>query len=473
MKHAIRHIHFIGIGGSGMSAIAEVLQGLGYTISGSDIAASTTLTRLGSLGIQVHVGHAPAHIDGADAVVTTTAVHEDNPEVMEARARRIPVVPRAIMLAELMRLKQGIAIAGTHGKTTTTSLVASLLDAAGLDPTVVNGGIINAWGSNARLGQGDWVVAEADESDGTFIKLPATVAVVTNIDPEHLDHYGSFEALREAFVTFVSNIPFYGFAAVCIDHPEVQRIIPRLLDRRVITYGFSPQADVRGVEIDASMRGIGFQAVITDRKTGSVRTLPELFLPMFGQHNVLNALAAIAIAGELGIDDAVVRTAFANFGGVNRRFTKTGEVDGVTVIDDYAHHPVEIAAVLGAARSIAPGQVVAVVQPHRYSRLRDLFEGFCTCFNDADAVIVADVYPAGEAPLPGIDRDALVEGLRNHGHRRVIRLPDTSALAGVVADVAREGDMVVCLGAGSVSQWAHALPEEIAALRAQAPGGGQ
>jgi UDP-N-acetylmuramate--alanine ligase len=466
-------IHFVGIGGIGMSGIAELLHNLGYAVQGTDRAENANTRRLSGLGIPVHIGHDAQSLGDARVVVISSAVKGDNPEVVAARKRLLPVVRRAEMLAELMRLKWSIAVAGTHGKTTTTSLVASLLDAAGLDPTVVNGGIINAWGSNARLGQGDWVVAEADESDGTFVKLPATVAIVTNIDPEHLDHYGSFEALREAFVTFVSNIPFYGFAAVCIDHPEVQRIIPRLLDRRVITYGFSPQADVRGVEINASIRGIGFEAVITDRKTGSVRTVADLFLPMFGQHNVLNALAAIAIAGELGIGDDVVRRAFAGFAGVNRRFTKTGEVDGVTVIDDYAHHPVEIAAVLGAARSIAPGQVIAVVQPHRYSRLRDLFEGFCTCFNDADAVVVADVYPAGEPALPGIDRDALVEGLRSHGHRRVVRLADAAALAGVVSGIAKSGDLVVCLGAGSISQWAHALPADLEALREQAPGGGQ
>jgi UDP-N-acetylmuramate--alanine ligase len=466
-------IHFVGIGGIGMSGIAELLHNLGYAVQGTDRSENANTRRLRGFGIPVHIGHDAQSLGDARVVVISSAVKGDNPEVVAARKRLLPVVRRAEMLAELMRLKWSIAVAGTHGKTTTTSLVASLLDAAGLDPTVVNGGIINAWGSNARLGQGDWVVAEADESDGTFVKLPATVAIVTNIDPEHLDHYGSFDALREAFVTFVSNIPFYGFAAVCIDHPEVQRIIPRLLDRRVITYGFSPQADVRGVEINASIRGIGFEAVITDRKSGSVRTLGELFLPMFGQHNVLNALAAIAIAGELGIGDDVVRKALAGFAGVNRRFTKTGEVAGVTVIDDYAHHPVEIAAVLSAARSIAPGQVIAVVQPHRYSRLRDLFEGFCTCFNDADAVVVADVYPAGEPPLPGIDRDALVEGLRSHGHRRVVRLPDAAALADVVTGIANSGDLVVCLGAGSISQWAHALPGELEALRGQASGGGR
>ncbi len=462
---AVGTIHFVGIGGIGMSGIAELLHNLGYRVQGSDRTENANTRRLAGLGITVRIGHDEANLGDAQVIVISSAVGADNPEVVAARKCLLPVVRRAEMLAELMRLKWSIAVAGTHGKTTTTSLVAALLHAAGLDPTVVNGGIINAWGSNARLGQGDWVVAEADESDGTFIKLPATVGVVTNIDPEHLDHYGTFDALREAFVTFVSNIPFYGFAAVCIDHREVQGIIPRLLDRRVVTYGLSPQADVRGVDLTASIEGIRFDAVIRDRKTASSRILGDLFLPMFGRHNVLNALAAVAIANEMKIDDAVVRRAFAEFAGVNRRFTKTGEVDGITVIDDYAHHPVEIAAVLAAARSIARGHVIAIVQPHRYSRLRDLFEGFCSCFNDADAVVVADVYPAGEAPLPGMDRGALVDGLRAHGHRQVVALAEQNQLAAELNAIVRPGDLVVCLGAGSISQWAHALPGELAALR--------
>jgi UDP-N-acetylmuramate--alanine ligase len=330
---------------------------------------------------------------------------------------------------------------------------------------VVNGGIINAWGSNARHGSGDWMVAEADESDGTMVKLPATIAVITNIDPEHLDHYGTFEALREAFVTFAASIPFYGIAALCIDHPEVQGILPRLLDRRVVTYGFSPQADVRGVDVRANGEGVRFTAIITDRKSGAARTVPDLFLPMFGKHNVQNALAALAVAGAVGIDDQVVRRAFDAFGGVNRRFTRAGEVDGIVVIDDYAHHPVEIAAVLAAARTVTHGQVIAVVQPHRYSRLRNLFEGFCSCFNDADAVIVADIYPAGEEPIEGVDRDTLVNGLRTHGHRQVIPLANRAELAPTVADLAHAGDFIVCVGAGNITQWAHALPVEIAALR--------
>lgn len=464
-------IHFIGIGGIGMSGIAELLHNLGYQVQGSDRAENNNTRRLQRLGVPVMVGHDEANLGGAQVVVVSSAVKADNPEVVGARKRLVPVLRRAEMLAELMRFKWSIAIGGTHGKTTTTSLIAHLLDAAGLDPTVVNGGIINAWGSNARLGSGPWMVAEADESDGTMVKLPATIAVVTNIDPEHLDHYGTFEALREAFVSFVANIPFYGVAALCIDHPEVQGIIPRLSDRRIVTYGFSPQADVRAVNVETTAAGARFDAVITDRKTGEQRAVDALFLPMFGRHNVQNALAALAVAAALAIEDAVVRRAFAGFAGVSRRFTKTGEVDGVTVIDDYGHHPVEIAAVLAAARTVTSGQVIAVVQPHRYSRLHNLFGEFCACFNDADVVIVADVYPAGEEPIEGANRDALVDGLRAHGHRHVVPLEGREALAGVVAELAKPGDLVVCLGAGSISQWAHALPGELATRGEQAGGG--
>ena len=458
-------IHFVGIGGIGMSGIAELMHSLGYCIQGSDRAEGANTRRLATQGIPVSIGHAEANLGDARVVVISSAVKADNPEVVAARKLLIPVVRRAEMLGELMRLKWSIAVGGTHGKTTTTSLIAQVLDTAGLDPTVVNGGIINAWGSNARHGSGDWMVAEADESDGTMVKLPATIAVITNIDPEHLDHYGTFEALREAFVAFAANIPFYGVAALCIDHPEVQGILPRLLDRRVVTYGFSPQADVRGLDVRANGEGARFTAVITDRKTGAQSIVPDLFLPMFGQHNVQNALAALAVAGAVGIDHKVVRRALKAFGGVNRRFTRVGEVDGIVVIDDYAHHPVEIAAVLAAARTVAPGRVIAVVQPHRYSRLRNLFEGFCSCFNDADAVIVADVYPAGEEPIEGVHRDALVNGLRTHGHRQVIPLADRAELALAVARIADAGDYVVCLGAGNITQWAHALAAEVMALR--------
>jgi UDP-N-acetylmuramate--alanine ligase len=458
-------LHFVGIGGIGMSGIAELLHNLGYRVQGSDRAESANTKRLAALGVPVAIGHAEPNLGEASVVVISSAVKLDNVEVVAARNRLIPVVRRAEMLGELMRLKWSIAIGGTHGKTTTTSLIAALLEAANLDPTVVNGGIINAWGSNARLGSGDWMVVEADESDGTLVKLPATIAVVTNIDPEHLDYYQSFEPLREAFVAFVQNIPFYGLAVLCIDHPEVQGIMPRLLDRRVVTYGFSPQADVRGLDVRMNGEGARFRAQITDRKTGAERTLDDLFLPMFGQHNVQNALAAIAVASAIGIDDAVIRSGLAAFAGVKRRFSKTGTVDGITIIDDYGHHPVEIAAVLAAARTVTQGRILAVVQPHRYSRLSHLFAEFCSCFNDADAVIVADVYAAGEEPIEGIDRDALVDGLRSFGHRQVLSLADRKDLATLVNSMARPGDYVVCLGAGSISGWAQALPGELEALR--------
>lgn len=463
---SIGTLHFVGIGGIGMSGIAEILHNLGYSVQGSDIAESANVTRLRELGIPVAVGHRGENIARAKVVVVSTAIKTDNPEVAAAREKRIPVVRRAEMLAELMRLKAAIAIGGTHGKTTTTSLVAAMLDRAGYDPTVINGGIINAYGTNARLGDGDWMVVEADESDGTFIKLPATIAVVTNIDPEHLDHWGDFDHLREAFRGFVQNIPFYGFAAVCLDHTEVQALIAKVTDRRIVTYGLSPQADVRAINLQSGLGGTRFDVVVRKRGNGPARTLTGLHLPMLGAHNIQNALAAIAVALELGIDDATVITAFTGFAGVKRRFTKTGDVDGITIIDDYGHHPVEIAAVLNAARTACSGRVLAVVQPHRYSRLHDLFEDFCTCFNDADMVVVADVYAAGEAPLPGIDKNALAEGLRARGHRQVATLEAPDRLAALIAAHARPGDMVVCLGAGSITAWAHALPAELAAIKA-------
>jgi UDP-N-acetylmuramate--alanine ligase len=462
---SIGMIHFIGIGGIGMSGIAEVLHTLGYLVQGSDLADSANVKRLRALGIPVTVGHQANNLGAAQVVVVSSAVKPDNPEVLAARQGLIPVVRRAEMLAELMRLKWSIAVGGTHGKTTTTSMIAALLDTAGLDPTVINGGIINAWGSNARLGKGDWLVAEADESDGSFLKLPATIAVVTNIDPEHLDHYKSFDAIRNAFVEFVENIPFYGFAVLCVDHPEVQAMIPRVSDRRVITYGFSPQADVRAVNVETHADGCRFDAVTADRKSGEQHALRGLTLPMVGAHNVQNSLAPIAIAREMAIDEMVVRQALSGFRGVKRRFTRTGEVDGITVIDDYGHHPVEIAAVLKAARTATKGQVIAVVQPHRFTRLRDLFEGFCTCFNDADAVIVTEVYSAGEPPIEGINRDALVAGMRERGHRLVVPLKDAGELAAVVNGLARPGDLVVCLGAGNITAWANALPEDLKRLR--------
>jgi UDP-N-acetylmuramate--alanine ligase len=378
-----------------------------------------------------------------------------------ARSALIPVVRRAEMLGELMRLKWSIAIGGTHGKTTTTSMVGTLLEGAGLDPTVINGGIINAYGTNTRLGAGDWMVVEADESDGTFTKLPALITVVTNIDPEHLDHYGTFDGVRAAFDSFVQNIPFYGFAALCIDHPDVQEMIPRVSDRRIVTYGFSPKADVRAVNVETGPDGAHFDVLLSDRVAGEPRTIEAIHLPMFGLHNVQNSLAAIAVGNEMGISAEAIRGSFARFTGVKRRFTKTGESNGITVIDDYGHHPVEIAAVLKAARTAGTGRTIAVVQPHRYSRLHSLFGEFCTCFNDADVVVVADVYSAGEQPVEGADRDSLVEGLRMRGHRHVLALPSPEALPGLVRDIAQPGDFVVCLGAGNITAWANALPGDL------------
>ncbi|WP_315736782.1 MULTISPECIES: UDP-N-acetylmuramate--L-alanine ligase [unclassified Bradyrhizobium] len=465
LPREIGPIHFVGIGGIGMSGIAEVLCNLGYTVQGSDASDNANVARLREKGITVSVGHKAENVAGADVVVVSTAIKRDNPELMAARAQRIPVVRRAEMLAELMRLKSCVAIAGTHGKTTTTSMVAALLDAGGLDPTVINGGIINAYGTNARLGGGEWMVVEADESDGTFLKLPADVAIVTNVDPEHLDHFKTFDAVQEAFRTFVENVPFYGFAVMCIDHPVVQTLVGKIEDRRIITYGVNPQADVRLVDLTPMGGGSRFKVVFRDRKSGATHEIADIALPMPGRHNASNATAAIAVARELGLSDEAIRKAIAGFGGVKRRFTRTGEWNGVTVIDDYGHHPVEIAAVLKAARESTNGKIIAVVQPHRYTRLQSLFEEFCTCFNDADAVVVADVYAAGEAPIEGVDRDHFVLGLRAHGHRDVVPLPKAADLAGIVKGLAKPGDLVVCLGAGNnITQWAYALPGELKAL---------
>ncbi len=466
LPREIGPIHFVGIGGIGMSGIAEVLCNLGYTVQGSDVSESANVARLRDKGIKVVIGHKAENVDGVDVLVVSTAIKRDNPELVAARGLRIPVVRRAEMLAELMRLKSCIAIAGTHGKTTTTSMVATLLDAGHLDPTVINGGIINAYGTNARLGWGDWMVVEADESDGTFLKLPADVAIVTNVDPEHLDHFKTFDAVQDAFRNFVESVPFYGFAVMCIDHPVVQALVGKIEDRRIITYGENPQADARLADLEPFKGGSKFKVEFRNRSTDVAHVIPDLMLPMPGRHNALNATAAIAVAHEIGIPDDVIRSALAGFGGVKRRFTKTGEWNGVTIIDDYGHHPVEIAAVLKAARDSTKGRVVAVVQPHRYTRLQSLFEEFCTCFNDADTVIVADVYPAGEAPIAGIDRDHFVLGLRAHGHREVIPLESSAALAGVVRGIAKEDDFVVLLGAGNITQWAYALPGELKALKA-------
>jgi len=466
---SIGTIHFVGIGGIGMSGIAEVLHNLGYAVQGSDVAENANVKRLRTMGIAVAIGHAADNIGEARVIVVSSAIKAENPEVQAARAKLLPVVRRAEMLGELMRLKWSVAVGGTHGKTTTTSLVAAILEHAGLDPTVIVGGILSASGSNARLGEGDWMVVEADESDGTFVKLPAAIAVVTNIDPEHLDFYGDFDSVRRAFLSFVQNIPFYGFAALCLDHPEVQALIPKLADRKIVTYGMSPQADVRAVNVKLGPEGARFDVIVSERAAetgaGAEGAIRDLKLPMYGRHNVQNACAAIAVAREMGLEDGVIREALAAFAGVKRRFTKVGEAGGVTVIDDYAHHPVEIAAVLRAAREAFGGKIVAVIQPHRYTRLRDLFEEFSTCFNDADIVVVADVYPAGEPPIEGIDRDHLAAALTNHGHRAAVALPNADALAATIAERAQAGDVVVCLGAGSITNWAQALPAALAAVQ--------
>jgi UDP-N-acetylmuramate--alanine ligase len=457
-------VHFVGIGGIGMSGIAEVLANLGYSVTGSDVADSANVKRLRDKGVKIAIGHKAENIDGADVVVVSSAIKRDNPELIAARIKRLPVVRRAEMLAELMRLKSCIAIAGTHGKTTTTSLVASLLDAGGLDPTVINGGIINAYGTNARLGAGDWMVVEADESDGTFLKLPADIAIVTNIDPEHLDHFHTFDAVQDAFRAFIENVPFYGFAVMCTDHPVVHSLVGRLEDRRIVTYGENPQADVRLTSLGHLNGESKFSVLFRDRDGKTSHTIDNLSLPMPGRHNALNAVAGIAVAHALGLKSDVIRKALAGFGGVKRRFTRVGEWNGAVIIDDYGHHPVEIAAVLRAARESAKGQVIAVMQPHRYTRLHDLFEQFCTCFNDADAVIITPVYPAGEQPIAGADRDSLVRGLRTHGHKNAIPLEGPEKLASLVKKLAKPGDYVVCLGAGSITQWAQALPAELKAL---------
>jgi len=452
-------IHFIGIGGIGMSGIAEVLMTLGYTVQGSDSKASPITARLVSLGATVFDAQRAENIGGAAVVVISSAIKKGNPELEEARLRKLPVVRRAEMLAELMRLKSNVAIAGTHGKTTTTTMVATLLDKGGFDPTVINGGVIHAYGSNARAGAGEWMVVEADESDGSFNRLPATIAIVTNIDPEHMDHWGTFDNLRKGFLDFVSNVPFYGLAVCCTDHPEVQALVGRVTDRRIVTFGFNAQADVRAVNLRFENGTALFDVLLQSEGIGA--RIDGCTLPMPGEHNVSNALAAIAVARHLGMTAADIRAALAGFAGVNRRFTKVAEVGGVTIIDDYGHHPVEIAAVLRAARQSTKGRVIAVHQPHRYSRLHDLFDEFCTCFNEADVVAIAEVYGAGEDPIAGATRDDLVAGLIAHGHRHAVALRAEADLAALVRAEARPGDMVVCLGAGTISAWAHALPARL------------
>jgi UDP-N-acetylmuramate--alanine ligase len=454
-------IHFVGIGGIGMSGIAEVLMTLGYPVQGSDAKASKITDRLVGLGATVFEGQRAENLGDAAVVVVSSAIKPGNPELEEARRRKLPVVRRAEMLAELMRLKSNIAIAGTHGKTTTTTMVATLLDKGGFDPTVINGGVIHAYGSNARAGAGEWMVVEADESDGSFNRLPATIAIVTNIDPEHMEHWGTFDNLRKGFFDFVSNVPFYGLAVCCTDHPEVQALVGRVTDRRIVTFGFNAQADVRAVNLRYA-GGVAQFDVVLQNEGGAL--IEGMSLPMPGDHNVSNALAAVAVARNLGMKKSEIREALAAFGGVNRRFTKVGEVlGGVTIIDDYGHHPVEIAAVLKAARQATEGRVIAVHQPHRYTRLSSLFEEFCTCFNEADVVAIADVYSAGEEPIPGASRDDLVAGLIAHGHRHARAIMDEADLARLVREQARPGDMVVCLGAGTISAWANALPQRLEA----------
>lgn len=458
----IGRVHFVGIGGIGMSGIAEVMHNLGYAVQGSDLSENANVKRLNAQGINVSIGQRAENLGDSKVVVVSSAIKADNPEVQEARRRSLPVVRRAEMLAELMRLKWCVSVAGTHGKTTTTSMVAAVLEAGGIDPTVINGGIINSYGTNARLGESEWMVVEADESDGTFVKLPATIAVVTNMDPEHLDFYGTFDAEKEAFRQFLDKVPFYGAAILCIDHPEVQGLIKSVTDRKYVTYGMSAQADVRAVNITNKQGVSTFDVELTDHLSGEKQTIEAVRLPMPGNHNVQNALAAIAVGLQMRIEPAKLSNAFETFNGVKRRFTKTGEVAGITVIDDYGHHPVEIAAVLKAARDSFDNKVVAVVQPHRYSRLQSLFEDFCTCFNDADVVLVSPVYAAGEEPIEGADQNALAEGLRTHGHRQVDVFSGPEDLPAVLKPYLEDGDVVVCLGAGTISGWANALPEQLA-----------
>ncbi|WP_213549238.1 UDP-N-acetylmuramate--L-alanine ligase [Vannielia litorea] len=450
-------IHFVGIGGIGMSGIAEVLLNFGYQVQGSDLKKSKITERLESLGATVFEGQAAENLENAEVIVISSAIKPGNPELDAARAKGLPVVRRAEMLAELMRLKSNIAVAGTHGKTTTTTLVAELLEKGGIDPTVINGGIIHAYGSNARMGQGEWMVVEADESDGTFNRLPATIAIVTNIDPEHMEHWGTEEALHQGFLDFVSNIPFYGLAVCCTDDADVQALVGRVTDRRVVTYGFNAQADVRAVNLHYKAGVAHFDI----RLQTEDMVIEGCTLPMPGDHNVSNALSAVAVARHLGMKAEEIKAALAGFGGVNRRFTRVGEVNGVTVIDDYGHHPVEIAAVLKAARQATEGRVIAVHQPHRYSRLSNLFDDFCSCFNDADVVAIAEVYAAGEDPIPGASRDDLVAGLIAHGHRHARAILSEDDLVRLVREQAGEGDMVVCLGAGTISAWANNLPERL------------
>lgn len=464
MGTEIGTIHFIGIGGIGMSGIAEVMHQLGYSVQGSDQSDSYVVEKLRKQGIAVSIGHKAENVGDAAVVVVSTAISRGNPEIEAAIEKRLPIVRRSEMLAELMRMQKTIAVAGTHGKTTTTSMIAAMLDSGGMDPTVINGGIINRYGSNARLGKSDWMVVEADESDGSFLRLDGTIAVVTNIDPEHLEHWGSFDDVKRAFCEFIENVPFYGLAVLCVDHPEVQSILGRIQDRRIVTYGFSALSDLRAENVVPDGSGSTFDAVVFERD-GASRTISGIHVPIPGRHNVQNALAAVAVALELGIPDEQIVTGFERFEGVKRRFTKVGEIDGATIIDDYAHHPVEIRAVLSAARETTEGRVISVMQPHRFTRLQSLMEDFQAAFNDADMVFVVPVYAANEEPIEGVDSDALAEGLRAHGHRMVKSVSDPEELASSLRDIAADGDTIICLGAGDITKWAAGLADGIAKAR--------
>lgn len=462
-------IHFIGIGGIGMSGIAEILSNLGYKVQGSDSASSYVTEHLVSLGIKVIIGQAEENIEGASVIVKSSAVKDNNPEIMAARANKIPVIKRAEMLAEIMRLKHCIAIAGTHGKTTTTTMVTAVLDSAKLDPTVINGGIINSYGSNAHLGKGEWLVAEADESDGTFLKLPSTISVITNIDPEHLENYsGSFDVLRKAFRDYIENIPFYGFGVLCVDHPEVRELYKKITDRKLVSYGIdSSDANIKAENIIADPSGSRYNVRVNGLSEEKGRLIENIYLSMPGIHNVLNSLAAIAVGVELGLSDEEIRGAFGGFKGIKRRFTKTGEVNNIKIIDDYGHHPKEIQATLKTAKQVVPtgtGRIIAVFQPHRFTRVRDLFNDFCSCFGDADIVIVSDIYSAGELPIDGITQENLVQSMKKISKGEIYSLASAAELPGMVKDVAKPGDMVVCLGAGDVTKWAAHLPDDLAEL---------
>ncbi|PIR37122.1 MAG: UDP-N-acetylmuramate--L-alanine ligase [Alphaproteobacteria bacterium CG11_big_fil_rev_8_21_14_0_20_39_49] len=466
-------IHFIGVGGIGMSGICEILHNLGYNVQGSDSANNANVQRLKSLGIKVIIGQKEENVEDVEVIVKSSAIKDTNPEIIAGKERHIPIIQRAEMLAEIMRLKLSVAVAGTHGKTTTTSMVTSMFDAANLDPTVINGGIINRYGTNAHLGEGDWLIAEADESDGTFLKLPATVGIITNIDPEHMEHYGTFDVLKKSFRNFIENLPFYGFGVLCKDHPEVSALATTIKDRKVITYGIETQADVRAENIRIEKGSSTYDVEISDKVKGGARKIKNIHLPMPGQHNVLNSLAAISVAAELEFDNKTILNGFSKFQGIKRRFTKTGEYNGITIIDDYGHHPKEIAVTLKTAQDTVKdtkGNVIAVVQPHRYSRVKDLFSDFCSCFAFADEVIVSDIYEAGETPIEGIDRDALVDGIRKSGHKNVVPLKSKDELPKIIKRDAKSGDVVVCLGAGSISLWANELPGQLKELKPESNG---